>query len=141
MVSTTFGGATIGDHLVLDRTPATDSLSGLSVLVAEDNVILSMHLCMVLEDAGARVVGPFPFVQEALDAIEEEAPDLALLDHALSEGDCGPVASRLHALGVPFAFFTGHPPDELAPISRDAPVMRKPSTNGAIVDTLGGLIA
>lgn len=139
--TTTFGHAALGDHLTLTSEAYAGSLAGKTVLVAEDNVILSMHLSMVLEDAGARVIGPFPFVHEALAAIQAEVPDLAMLDFALAEGDSGPVANRLRELRVPFAFFTGHPADELAPYSDDAPVVRKPNSDRTIVGTMSGLLA
>ena len=117
----------------LGRAPSP-SLAGRRVLVAEDNVILSMHVAEALERAGAEVLGPYPFATEAMAALETLRPDAAVLDHELMDGTSAPVADRLGTMGVPFAFFTSHPEGD---VPGDAPVLQKP--NGA--DALLGMVS
>ncbi|MBB4658478.1 response regulator [Parvularcula dongshanensis] len=119
---------------------ADTTLRGKRVLVAEDNVILSMHLSMMLEEAGATVMGPYPFVDEALGALAQESPDLAVLDYELATGNSRPIAKRLTDLSVPFAFFTSHDACDLEPWSTDAPVVCKPNTDETLIVTMTGLL-
>lgn len=128
--------------LTVTGEPEAASLEGRRVLVAEDNVILSMHLSLVLERAGATVLGPYPDAAEALTALKgSSAPDAAVLDYWLAEGDSSQIASRLTDMHVPFAFFTSHDPDELQPWSESAPVLTKPTDDREIVDTMTGLLS
>ena len=113
-------------------------LTGRRVLVAEDNVILSMHVADALERAGAMVEGPYPFANEALSALEGADIDAAVLDHELMDGTSGPVAERLGELGVPFAYFTSHERADLP--DADAPLLPKPTGAETLVRTVSQLL-
>ena len=132
-------GRRVGNDLKRDGAPERQ-LEGLRVLVAEDNVILSMHLAGLLEDAGATVVGPFPFVDEALNAIDDTI-DAAMLDFELGEGSSAPVAQALTARGVPFAFFTSHAAADLKPWSDRVPVLSKPADQEGVLSVMSTIIA
>jgi DNA-binding response OmpR family regulator len=128
----------VGNDLTLGGGPAPD-LSGRSVLVAEDNVILSAHVCLALERAGARVIGPFPFAGEAMRALGRERPDAAVLDYELGDTDCLGLAQALGSEGVPFALFTSTEPSDRDETG-DAPVLAKPTTDEALLAVVGGLL-
>ena len=113
-------------------------LEGRRVLVAEDNVILSMHLALVLEQAGAEVEGPYPYAREALGALDGAPVDAAILDHELMGGTSAPVASRLGELGVPFAYFTSHRREDVEGAG-DAPMIEKPSEAAALLAAVTSL--
>lgn len=115
-------------------------LDHLTVLVAEDNVILSMHLCQILEEAGAEVMGPYAFCADALAAAERKRPDLAVLDYELSGGHSDPLAARLSALGVPFAYFTSYTAQEMEGTSDAAPIVPKPASDAVLLDAMAALI-
>ena len=134
-------GRRVGNDLRRDGSVPDRLLEGLRVLVAEDNVILSMHLAGLLEEAGAIVVGPFPFASEALGAIEKEVPDAAMLDYELGEGSSAPIAERLAATGVPFAFFTSHVAEDLKPWSDTAPVLAKPADQAGVLRVMSEVLA
>jgi hypothetical protein len=77
-------------------------LAGKRVLVVEDDYLVAMEIARALERAGAEVIGPAPTVEAALDALEQTAPDGAILD--INQGrklpsrwptHSWPVASRL----------------------------------------------
>jgi DNA-binding response OmpR family regulator len=76
-------------------------LSGRSVLVVEDEALVSLMIADALESAGAVVVGPAGTVKAALDLLGEEAVDCAVLDVKLEGGVSVPVAEALAALGIP----------------------------------------
>ena len=135
----TGAGRRVGNDLTRSGTPPR-RLDGMRVLVAEDNVILSMHLAGLLEDAGATVMGPFPFAEEALGALDAETPDAAMLDFELGEGSSAPIAERLAQEGVPFAFFTSHEAADLKPWSDTAPVLAKPADQEGVLSVMSALL-
>src|SRR5262249_56136525 len=75
---------------------------------------------------GGGVGGGGGGVSEALGLIERASCDAALLDIRLGNGETVyPVAERLYAKRIPFAFVTGWDGDFDEPYG-DAPVLRKP---------------
>ena len=72
------------------------SLDGKTVLLLEDDPLLSADLALLLEDAGAEVIGPFRTFHEGLATVEAGLPHAALLDVELLDGKSFPVADRLH---------------------------------------------
>ena len=114
-------------------------LAGRRVLVAEDNIILSMHLALMLEQAGAEVEGPYPYAREALGALDGRRVDAAILDHELMGGTSAPVASRLGELGVPFAYFTSHSREDVEGVG-DAVMIEKPAEADALLAAVTSLL-
>lgn len=62
------------------------ALRGVRVLVVENDDMNAMLLEMQLIQAGAAVVGPVGEVDDALQLIEADAPDTAVLDYRLGNG-------------------------------------------------------
>jgi len=78
------------------------------VLVVEDDPIIALDLEDTIRALGAKRVRTAGSVTRALQLLEEQVPDFALLDVALVGEKSFVVAERLEALGVPFAFVTGY---------------------------------
>jgi CheY-like chemotaxis protein len=97
-------------------------LTGRSVMVVEDSFYLAMDVARTLEDAGARVLGPYSDGQEALRSLGDETPDCAVLDVNLGEGPGFSLARAMQDRAIPFVFFTGYDesaiPAELAHVVR-----------------------
>src|SRR3546814_14549279 len=72
--------------------------------------------------------------------IDEQHPDVALLDIALSGEQSFPIADRLSELGVPFAFVTGLAAEALPARFRQAPMLSKPPTTSALTRIVEALI-
>lgn len=104
----------------------TGVLRGLRVLLVEDELLIAQMLRVMLEDLGCAVVGPAARVNEALDLIEAEPVDAAVLDICLNRQFSYPVADELTLRGVPFLFSTGYQPDRVRPEYRDCPILQKP---------------
>ncbi|ACD58873.1 two-component system regulatory protein [Xanthomonas oryzae pv. oryzae PXO99A] len=67
-----------------------------------------MLLDLQLVQAGAVVMGPVGKVHDALQLISADAPDLAVLDYRLGNGETSePVARLLSKRGIPFVLATG----------------------------------
>ena len=77
-----------------------------SILLAEDELLISRFLCQILERAGAQVT-PVRRVSEVVDLAEMKF-DGALLDVSLEDGDVFPAAELLAEKGVPVVFHSGH---------------------------------
>jgi DNA-binding NtrC family response regulator len=84
-----------------------NSLSGVRVLVVEDDPLLLMDLEETLEGAGAVVVGLCQTLREAIRRSDVADFSVAVLDFRLGSETISPVARRLVNRGVPFVLYTG----------------------------------
>ncbi|MEW4447428.1 response regulator [Qipengyuania sp. JC766] len=97
------------------------------ILVAEDEAIIAMDLCMTVEEAGCRVEGPHRDVSSAMLALQIAKPDLAILDVQLSDGKVYPLARKLMEENVPVIFHSGEvSSDEMRAMFPDAIACEKP---------------
>ena len=105
------------------------------VLIVEDEVLIGMDLAFTIEEAGFDVSGPHKTCLMALQALDADPPDLAVLDLNLGRDETSEkVAERLQELGRPFVFLTGysaasHPVAQRFP---DARCLSKPVRMDAI---------
>lgn len=117
------------------------SLNGLKVLVVEDEMLVSMLVEDMLADLGCLVVGPAAEIEEAMSLADSADIDLALLDVNLGGKPIFPVADRLKARGVPFAFASGYGEAGLSEDHRGAAVLQKPFREADLAKALRGLVA
>jgi CheY-like chemotaxis protein len=96
------------------------------ILVLEDQTMISIMVEEWLLELSCEPVGPAASVERALELIETNALDGAILDVSLNGEDCYRVAERLRDRGVPFAFATGHGSGGIAEGFKDFPVLAKP---------------
>jgi CheY-like chemotaxis protein len=84
-----------------------------SILIVEDEPFTALELKASVEEAGGRVVGPVGSAEAALELLEREVVEAAILDFQLSDGTVTPVVSALVKLGIPMVFQSGGnlPPD------------------------------
>jgi CheY-like chemotaxis protein len=101
-------------------------LTGLRVLVVEDEGPVAMLVETMLEDLGCAVVLSAASVRQALELARRGGFDVALLDVNLAGEKVFPVADELRRLGVPFAFASGYGADGLRPDLKDVPIIQKP---------------
>lgn len=82
------------------------------VLLAEADAIVGMNLSEALETAGYRVIGPFATAPEALVALAQENPTLAVVDIVLRDGVCTALERELRQRAVPFIVHSSLRQDE-----------------------------
>ena len=110
---------------------ADDCLSGLRVLVVEDELIIAMELENLLRRLGCIELEAVPTIQQALRVLESELPDFAVLDVNLNGQRVTPMAEALREHGVPFVLVTGYGSERLPEKAlQDVPCLRKP-VNGS----------
>ena len=106
--------------------PANEALSGLRVLVVEDEVAISLLLEDMLLDLGCEVVGPAGRLSAATALAEQEEIDLAILDVNVAGEPVYPLVDALAKKGVPFVFSTGYGSSGIQERYRNRPVLQKP---------------
>ncbi|MEA9481216.1 response regulator [Xanthomonas campestris] len=113
------------------------ALRGVRVLVVENDDMNAMLLEMQLIQAGAVVVGPVGEVDDALQLIEADAPDTAVLDYRLGNGQTSePVARRLTERGIPFVLATGVASASIPHGFERGVILTKPYMSDELVDAL-----
>ena len=111
------------------------------ILVVEDESMIAELLVDALTDAGFQLMGPASRVKDALELIEKEPPDLALLDVTLGRERSYPVARELAERGIPFLFMTGHADRDLPDEFRDRPVLTKPMKLSDVATKMRALLS
>jgi CheY-like chemotaxis protein len=91
-----------------------------------------MMMTDFLRDIGFHVVGPFGRVAEAIDAIEEEHLQAAVLDINLRGELIYELADQLTGRGIPIVFVTGYGADAVERRFADFPVLQKPVDSAAL---------
>ena len=105
-----------------DATP----LSGLRLLVVEDEMLVALALEEMLGDFGCVVVDVAGTLDRGLALAGELTLDGAILDINLGGEKVFPVAERLAERGVPFVFCTAYGTAALPPSFAKSPTLTKP---------------
>jgi DNA-binding response OmpR family regulator len=96
------------------------------ILILEDEPLVAIEMMRDLKRAGFEVAGPALTVVRALDLIEREGCDAAVLDIRLGSETSEPVAQKLLAEGIPFVSVTGYARDQQPAVFQSAPMLSKP---------------
>jgi CheY-like chemotaxis protein len=138
-----------GNSIAVDAGIMTDEsadqlkplLERLNVLIVEDEAIISFLIEDMLLELGCGSVTNVAGVLEALSALDERKPDVAVLDVNLDGVEVYPVAERLKASGIPFVFTTGYGHDGLKPEWAQTPVIQKPFRADTLAKALLAILA
>lgn len=79
-----------------------------TVLLVEDEFLIALDVCDMLERAGFEVLGPVPTIDTALASLTARRPDACVLDVNLRGKYSTPVADRLKAENVPFVLSSAY---------------------------------
>ncbi len=113
----------------------------LSILVIEDEPLISMMLEDFVEVLGHRLAGSADSVAGALARIGEGGIDAAILDVNLRDGACWPVADALAGARIPFVVATGGHVDPPPAAHAEVPNLPKPYTIDGVRAALEDLAA
>lgn len=112
---------------------------GPHILIAEDEEFIIMLLEDILLDEGYRVMSANR-LDDALNMLETECFDAAVLDINLRDAPVFPLAVRLRELDVPFAFATGGGSDAIPAQFKTYPVLSKPYTAATFIEGVAALV-
>jgi DNA-binding response OmpR family regulator len=111
-------------------------LSGLRVMVVEDEPLISMMIEETLLDSGCVVVGPFSDVPGALAATRTEAFDAAVLDVNLAGVRVYPVAEAISARSIPVLLLSGYGQDAVPDSHPEWTACAKPFRGHELINAL-----
>lgn len=100
--------------------------TGRRVLLVEDEYFIAAEVVRAFKAKGADTVGPARSVAEALELIEREDVDAAVLDINLHGDPVYDLADALQARQVPFVFATGYGAQAIPARYQHVPRFEKP---------------
>jgi CheY-like chemotaxis protein len=101
-------------------------LNGLRVLIVEDSWDVGMGFKSLLQAWGADTVGPVATTHDAMRLIAERAPDVALVDINLRDGEKSyGLIDRLHQQGIRIVVVSGYE-DASRAEGKAAAILQKP---------------
>lgn len=117
---------------------SNSSLDGRRILVIEDDFLVAQVLMDLLEEAGAQVLGPIGWIDDALTFIEREHAsfDSAVLDVNLHGEKSYPIADALLSHGAKVVFTTGYGAAAVDEHYRGFPRCEKPFNPTTLVRAL-----
>jgi CheY-like chemotaxis protein len=122
-------------------TEAEAALEGKTVLLVEDESLVSMLAEEILIDAGCEVILAMR-LDRALEVAKSAEIDCALLDVNLGNGATSfPVAQVLSERGVPFIFVSGYGTHGIDRTFAEAPVVQKPYRPDLLLSALEDCMA
>ena len=101
-------------------------LSGRSVFLVEDEVMIRMMVADMLEELGYKVAAEAGDINEAMRLAQATEFDIAILDVNVNGKVISPVADLIKEKGCPFIFATGYGSSGLPEEYRDRPALQKP---------------
>jgi CheY-like chemotaxis protein len=107
------------------------------ILIAEDNLYLSLDLSSAVEELDGRVVGPASTVAEALTLLAQCEIAAAIIDFHLDNQDACVLLQHLADRQIPFVIHTANSlPAFVCELHRNVPVLMKPLQPRAVLTCL-----
>ncbi|GAB1580539.1 response regulator [Phyllobacterium phragmitis] len=118
-----------------------DDLERKRVLVVEDEVFVALDMAATIEDANGTVVGPVATVRQALDILQHDHVDAAILDVNLPDGDIEPIVDALSDQHTFMVIYTGGGvPERLARRYPELQVFHKPTPPSVLTHTVASAL-
>lgn len=116
-------------------------LSGLRVLVVEDDYFIADEICSTLRNSGAEVLGPSPDIEHGLNMVKSHHIDCAVLDINLHGNLAFNLARELQQRGTPAIFATGYDSSVLPDAFSSSVRLEKPVNLTALLHAVRSLCA
>jgi DNA-binding NtrC family response regulator len=115
--------------------------TGRTILVVEDDYYIADVLTCALEDENWNVLGPFPSVSRAVQALDEgKTADAAVLDVNLNGERVYPLVDRLISEEMPVVLTTGYDAGAIPDVYMDLPRLQKPVPMQQMIACLNKLL-
>ncbi|OWV72780.1 transcriptional regulator [Rhizobium sp. R634] len=122
----------------MEKSHYTKLFFGKRILIVEDEYFLADETRRKLEEFGATVIGPAANVGRALDLIEREHIDAAILDVYLGDELVFAVSDELEDRKINFVFATGYDPSHIPTKYKGFALCEKPTELATIALALFG---
>ena len=118
------------------QTRSSSDLDGLRVLIVEDSWHVSSGLRRLLEGRGATVDGPVATTADAMRLVSESAPDAAIVDINLRDGELSyELIDWLQDRGIRIVVLTGYA-DVSLQAGKVAVILQKPARDEVLIASL-----
>ena len=114
----------------------TPRFAGLQVLVVEDEALVALQLEDMLTESGCGVVGPASRVHQAIELLEGQQVDAAVLDLNIAGELVYPVADALAKRGLPYIFATAYGASSLEAPYQSRLVLQKPFSRRQLLEAM-----
>jgi CheY-like chemotaxis protein len=104
--------------------------------VVEDEALVALQIEDMLTGLGCAIVGPASRVGQALQLLNGQQVDAAVLDVNIAGELVYPVADELADRGLPYIFVTGYGASGLTEAYRGRPVLEKPFPKKALLQAM-----
>jgi DNA-binding NtrC family response regulator len=111
------------------------SLTGLTILVVDDDVVVLLDIEATLGEHGAKCVLIASNARQAMRHLSDRPIDCALIDYDLGRDTVLGLAHELSTKHIPFGLMTGFGHDMDVP----APLLQKPFGSDMLLEILGRL--
>jgi CheY-like chemotaxis protein len=115
-------------------------LAGKRFLVIEDEPLVALDLSAGLQEAGAEVTASTGSASKALDIIQSQPLDAALLDGNLNGRPVDDIAAALTRNNVPFAFVSGYGRESLPQAFGSVTLLAKPFSKPQLLEVATQLV-
>jgi DNA-binding response OmpR family regulator len=96
------------------------------ILIVEDEFLIAKTLAQILTDGGHVVSGMVGSAEKAIQMLENQKIDAAVVDANLAGSSAAPIETALRKRGIPFAVISGYSKLQLLAGLQDAPFLPKP---------------
>jgi CheY-like chemotaxis protein len=111
-------------------------MKGVRVLIVEDETLVAMLVEEYLLEIGCVIAGSVRRVDKAMERVETDVIDAAILDLNVAGEDVAPVAEALEKRNIPFVFASGYGGNGVKDKWSDRPIVQKPFTSAELKQAL-----
>ncbi len=109
------------------------------VMIVEDEYLIARTLAQMLTDGGHVVTGIVGSAEKAIQMLEEQKCDVAVVDANLAGSCAAPIGAALRKRGIPFVVISGYSKQQLLAGLQDAPFLPKPVNPSELLATVSAL--
>lgn len=110
------------------------------ILIVEDEALIAFEVEETLIESGYGVVAIAPTRSTALECLETQTPDGAILDANLDGESAEPVADRLIELGVPYLIMSGYSLHQIGDWAKGVTLLSKPFRHAELMARVDELL-
>jgi CheY-like chemotaxis protein len=111
-------------------------LENCRILIVEDEPVVALELASILEEERAKVVGVADSVASALNFLQRDNINCAILDIDIRGESSWPIADVLSNRHIPFAFISGLSEILLPTRHIGRPIIRKPFATAEVIEVV-----
>jgi len=111
---------------------------GNRIIIIEDEVLIALDIEQAVADAGCEVAGCARTIPEALDFLQNQDYDGAVVDANLNGDSARPVMEYLDRNQTPYIVVSGYTRDQLEFLSDETLLIGKPFSMGELTSSIRG---